>query len=822
MLTPAPAPTELPASPSYAEQRLTAAGIPAGLLVFNAPNPRTPDSHSKQSYTIMYGDKDDNLVIMYPSLSGELETFDNGTKNNPDSFYERVRLKQPRTYIDNEGHEVTQKYKQTKGTKQLPFFMPGMVAKFQASEVVPVLYLVEGELKAAAGFARGLSIIGMPSNTVVSEKRNDVRVLDGAIAGFIKRCKVETLVLLHDADAITVKWAQGKDLSLRPNSFSNAVISFREMVQPLLDDDSCALKRVFYKHGKRELCQRDAKGLDDMFQAFPGEEAAILADLAAEPSAEGGRFFAGRNITTPHYDLFRTYFGVGRSKGAELAFYKLYKDYIGNREFVFRGRCYVPDGDEVNYVKHQDAARFARIGSDWYKWIFQPNGIGGMREVLENFKVGEIARDYKMFPNFLDECPKYDGFTVEPNFNGEYQRVIRNNLNLVVPLPWEPAPGDITNTLAFMKHIFGGKGTVELKDVDEAGNVVEPADLKPGQKTTKQLVETNLMGDTFTVALDWLTILHNHPKHQLPVIILVSKENKTGKSTFLKWMTWIYGSNAVILNQAQFQMKFNNHYASKFFIGLDEAMQNSDKSTEKDRLKHMVTSDEIMIERKGVDLKPVPFYAKLAFTSNDAEKVMKIDEEDTRWFVVKVPPLPAEDVEMQAKLIAEIPAWLHYIHNRKPHHERVSRLWFRPEDFITEQFHKVREATKNRLERSIEEFIKNMFLTYRLESFKLPVLWLTKQLNDEGKYKMDAMDVRTFLKEKRNMEPSKIAVRNRIPVDVYPDLTDAQGRPEVLYDTTGTGRPYTFRVQEWLSGEDLAEFGLIPEEEKEEGKDLPF
>ncbi|AMJ65027.1 primase-helicase family protein [Hymenobacter sp. PAMC 26628] len=788
------APPAPPAAISYAEQRLAAAGVPAGLLQFSAPNPRSPDQHMKQSFSVMYGDADDNLVIIYPTLSGEVETYDNGTKNNPDSIFERVRLKVPRTYTDLEGHQQTQKYAQTKGTRPRPFWMPGMVAKFQAAEVVPVLYLVEGELKAAAAFARGLAVVGMPSNAVVSDKHNDVRVLEGSLTAFLRTCKVETIVLLHDADALTVKWAPDKDLALRPSSFAQAVIGFREMLQPLLDDEACALKRAFYLHGKRELCEKNAKGLDDLFQAFPDQQQAILDDLALH--TEATKYFAGRNITTPHYDLVRNYFGVGRVLNAETVFYKLYADYIGHREFVYRGRCYYPDGDEVSYVKHQDAARFARIGSDWYKWIYQPNGIGGMREVLENFKVGEIQRDYKKFPNFLDECPKYDGFTVEPNFNGEYQRVVKNNLNLITPLPWELKEGPFPNTAAFLKHIFGGEGTLE----------------------------TGVTADTFTVALDWLTIAHNHPKHQLPVVILVSKENKTGKSTFLKWMTWIYGSNATILNQSQFQMKFNNHYASKFFIGLDEAMQNSDKSTEKDRLKHMVTSDEIMIERKGVDLKPVPFYAKLAFTSNDAEKVMKIDEEDTRWFVVKVPPLGTEDADMQAKLIAEIPAWLHFLHHRKPHHERVSRLWFRPEDFITEQFHIVREATKTRLDRSIEHFIKDMFLTYRLEQFRLPIKWLTKQLNEEGKYRTDELEVRTYLKEKRAMDPHPVPMRNRIPIGLDMDRLDKLGRPDVVYLTESTSRPYLFKVQDWLSGEQLAEFGLIPEPVEDDGNEekLPF
>ena len=162
--------------------------------------------------------------------------------------------------------------------------------------------------------------------------------------------------------------------------------------------------------------------------------------------------------------------------------------------------------------------------------------------------------------------------------------------------------------------------------------------------------------------------------------------------------------------------------------------------------------------------------------------------------------------------------WLHYIHHRKPHHERESRLWFKPEHFITEQFHKVREATKNRLERSIEAFIKEMFLTYRLGEFRLPVAWLTKSLNEEGKYKTDVLEVRTYLKEKRGMEPEKLPRRNRIP-NGFKEAMLAGDKEEINYDTTGTSRPYTFTVTDWLSEEELQDFGHAVKDEGEE-KDL--
>jgi hypothetical protein len=445
---------------------------------------------------------------------------------------------------------------------------------------------------------------------------------------------------------------------------------------------------------------------------------------------------------------------------------------------VFSGRQFVPDGDEVLYVAHQDSAKYARVGADWYKFITQLRAGGEVVEQLEVWKVGEIQRDYKKFPNFLDECPKYDGFTVEPNFNGQYQRVIAGNLNLVAQLKHDPKPGPIDNTLKFLKHLFGGVGTAE-KDVT---------------------------GDPFTVALDWLTVAHNNPKHQLPVIILVSKEYKTGKTSFLNWLTWLYGSNATILNNAQFAMSFNAHYATKTFIGLDEAFQDLDKKAEKERLKQMVTAKEMQIERKGVDLKPVPFYAKIVMTSNDAEKVMKLEDGENRWFVVKVPPLLEEDIDMPDKLRAEIPAWLHFLHHREPHHPRKSRLWFEPEHFITEQFRIVVNATKNRLEHTVEEFIKEMFLMYRQGSMKLSIKWLAKSINDTSKYRVDEQDLRNYLKSARNMVPSAQNARIRIPLAME-DVEYPDGRtPEIVAWHTEQARYYRFNVQDWLSEDELKVF----------------
>ncbi|MBC6698061.1 DUF5906 domain-containing protein [Hymenobacter puniceus] len=774
--TPDPVPADQPAPQSYALRRIQEIGMTPEQNHFYGYDPTSNDSHRKRSFKVFSADKDDNLQILYPMLSGEVEVYDNGTKNNPHSIFYRIRLKEPRTYTDKDGNLQTQKYDQVRGTPARPFYPPGIVEKFIAGTKIKTLYFVEGELKAFSGYVRGLDIVGLPGNTLLKEKgTGDIR-LEGSLVGLIRKCQVEEVILLHDADALTVTWAKDKDLGKRPGSFAAAVISSREALQPLLDDKDCTLERVFYMHGKRDFCEKGAKGLDDLLISHPDHHKEILEDLGKHETAN--TYFLGKNITTPHYDRIREYFGVGRKAGNEQTFYDLYKPYIGNREFVLWKRRYQHNGEAVQYLAHQESGKYARVGSDWYKWVQQPNADGDPITTLKNAKVGEIQRDFKKFPNFLDECPKYDGFTVMPNFNGEYQPVIHGHLNLITPLAHDPKPGDFPNTRAFLKHIFGGKGTFE----------------------------EGIQADPFTVALDWLTVCHNHPTHQLPVIILVSKENKTGKTTFLNWMNWIYGDNATVLNNDQFKMKFNAHYASKFIIGLDEAFQDLEKKAEKERLKQMVTSKEMFIERKGVDLQRVPFYGKLLMTSNDEDKVMKIDDGETRWFVIKVPQFTKEDVDMEKKLKDEIPAWLDYLHHRKPFHERESRLWFKPEDFITDQFTKIVESTKNRLDKSVETFIKEMFMTYRLEKLKLPLKWLVQQLNDMSKYRMDEQDVRNFLKEKRGMEPEKQPQRVKVPIAINPDNLDTQGRPHIDEYYTAVARPYVFSVLQWLSDSELEEW----------------
>lgn len=763
----------------------------------------TENNRHEREYKIFDADEEGNIVIRYFNLEGQPYRWKKeDTKWTRD--FTRKRLREPKGDM---------KYYQESGSPQVPFFNPEMIAKYQRAKyppkdpeafvndppadsesakpapavddgVIETLFVVEGEFKARAGQLAGIDIIGLPS--IHGFYNGDVKgKLHEDIQELIITCRVKKIVFLVDADLLSVKWAADKDLATRPLSFYGSVKAFRESLQLLIDDDKVPLKLVYFMHLKSKF-MNDAKGLDDLLSKYTAKRVEIIEDLYAFKFAK--TYFTGIPILDQNRDvqgyLYR-YLGLTD----ETEFYKTYgEDFIGAREFKFRRRRYVYNQEEkeVVFVRHEDAAKFMRIGPNWVKVITRVNNIGQVEQEIKKWNVAEIQRDYKKYPDFLEQIQKYDAFCNEPAWNGSYKRVVNNCYNLCEPLTWDPVRGSIKHTVAFLKHLFQGQGNIQL-DVD--GVSVD---------------EINVQGDPFTVALDWLTIIIQRPKQPLPVPILVSPENKTGKSTFLKWLTYLFGNNSVILGNEQFKMKFNAHYITKFIIGIDESFLEIDKKAEKERLKQMVTADSVYLEYKGMDVNKIDYYGKLVMCSNDADRVMKIDDGESRWFIVRVPVLPNEDPLLREKLIAELPAWLHYVQSRSIFHGNASRLWFKPEWFITDQMRVIVEATKNRLDRVFEDWIRDQFLDYELSVLRYSLSQMVSILNDpkNSKYRIDQIELKAYLKDRRGMRPEGTQ-QTKIPIGW--DIRENTSLPaEILYSTT-MQRPYVFKIEDWLTEEQRGE-----------------
>lgn len=753
----------LAADTSYLQERLTQLGITSELNTWLRTEKEKGDDGKEytKEWTYHFFTADEstgNIAINYIALDGRPQYWKSENNKMPKPFV-RWRLR----VLDAANPD--RKYLQEKGSPPCPFFPPSIIKKYQAKEKIETLFIVEGEFKAFKGAMAGIDVIGITgwhgfyAGDVKGKLHEDIQDV-------IITCQVRSVCFLVDADALSITWKEGKDLVKRPNLLISAIRYFRESLQQLLDDERNELKNVYFMHLLPKYVT-EAKGLDDLLVTYTAAHEEICADLQQFQFAR--KYFQGFVLTDYSSSLVRLkkHFGLTDEK----EFYDTYRGYIGDREFNFNRRRYHwnSESKEVEFVKHEDAVKFMRIGADYLKIIKVPNKHAQLEDDMIPFGKGEITQDYGK--GFIDEIPKYDSFIVDPCWNGEYKRVISHCYNLMAPLSHMPREGEFPITTKFLKHIFQGKGTMDLP----------------------------LESDPFTVALDYLTIQFREPKHMLPVPILVSKENETGKSTFLKWLQAIYGTNMVILNNEQFKSKFNAHYISKFVIAIDEGFLDVDKKTEKERLKQLVTADQMYLELKGINLKKILYFGKVIICSNDEDRIMKIETEETRWFVVKVPVLTEKDPDIEKKLYEEIPAWLHFLKTREIFHPRKTRLWFTPENIITDQFRVVVENTKNRVDRVFEDWIREQFLTFRLPVLRYPLKYLTEVFNDprNSKYRIDAIELREYLRKRLGMEPDKLT-RSAIPVGYHEDQN-------IQYINL-VARPYVFDVGRWLSADEIKDW----------------
>ncbi len=728
-----------------------------------------PDGDKEKAYPVFEETEKGDIRINYFDLRGMPYHYRKSGAKWPQS-YSRVRLQHPKEGM---------KYYQPKGSGSFPFFTPGIIAKYKAKERIETLIFTEGEFKAFKGNMDGLDIIGFPS--IHGPYTNSVhRELHPDIIEIIRKCQVERVIFLTDADTLTVNLDAedpNKDLYKRPNSFYTAVRNFRESRDLLIDDKLISLKYAYYCYIRPEF-RHDGKGLDDLLVNYRGVQSRkqIIDELQ---TAFFSKYFKGWNLTEGKLQNLRREFGLTNVED----FYSLYREFLGNKEFRWKNSRYQFDGNKVVYLRHEEVDHYMRVGPDYMKIIRVPNRDGDLEEEIVPWKKTEIKEDYKRFPDFMDQIQRYDAFCNEPAWNGSYKRKHGNCYNICNPINFDPKEGSIENTLKFLKHLFGGQGEVRQLH----GAYMECGDI----------------GDQFTIALDYLSIQYRKPKQKLPVPCLVSPEERTGKTTFLNWLRSIYGSNATILDNERFKMNFNAHYITKFIIGLDEGFLDVEKKAEKERLKQMATADEAFMENKGMNVKKFPYYGNLIICSNDADRLMKMEDADSRWFVVRVPQLTEPDPDLENKLKAEIPAWLHFIKHRQIIHPRKDRLWFKKDWIITEQFKLVVQATKNRLDRVIETFIKEQFLLYRSDKLRYPLKYLAERINETAKYRIDESDLRDFL-SKRGMDSEKVQ-RIKIPYGIDLDAPDMFGKGKIKYNET-VARPYIFYHDEWLNPSELEEF----------------
>ena len=107
------------------------------------------------------------------------------------------------------------------------------------------------------------------------------------------------------------------------------------------------------------------------------------------------------------------------------------------------------------------------------------------------WSIEALRQDYGK--NFIADIPKFDGFCTVPN-HLDYNREIGTFYNLYEPITHQLEAGQFPRIKSLMEHIFG---------------------------------------EQYGLGMDYLQLLYEKPTQKLPVLLLVSTERNTGKTSFL-------------------------------------------------------------------------------------------------------------------------------------------------------------------------------------------------------------------------------------------------------------------------------------------------
>ncbi len=356
---------------------------------------------------------------------------------------------------------------------------------------------------------------------------------------------------------------------------------------------------------------------------------------------------------------------------------------------------------------------YIRVGTCLYKMAHQPlaNGTTVLRRIPWSF--GTIRQDYGK--NHMPAIKKYDGFCTVPSHT-DYHKEIDGFYNLYEPITHVPVEGEFPDIIKLIRHIFC---------------------------------------EQFELGMDYLQLLYTQPTQKLPILLLVSEERNTGKTTFLNFLKAVFQDNATFNTNEDFRSQFNADWAGKLLIVVDEVLLCRREDSE--RLKNLSTAQTYKVEAKGKDRKEVNFFAKFVLCSNNELFPVIIDVGETRYWVRKAKRLESDDTNFLQKLKEQIPAFLFYLQRRTLSTSKESRMWFDPALIRTEALERIMQSNRNHTEIDIVELLRTIMESQNVDKVSFIPQDLLPLLTLNG-VKVELWHIRKVVKELWRLKPAPNAL----------------------------------------------------------------
>ena len=367
----------------------------------------------------------------------------------------------------------------------------------------------------------------------------------------------------------------------------------------------------------------------------------------------------------------------------------------------------------------EDEIKYMRIGTSLYKVVRKPGLSGSMTKTIIQWSYGAIRQDESK--EYIINIPKYDGFCIVPD-NINYKRVVGNFYNKYEPINHIPTEGcNFYNKYEPINHIPTEGSFVHIDSLIH-----------------------HIFEEQYELGMDYIQLLYTRPLQKLPILLLVSQERNTGKSTFLNFLKAIFQDNVTFNTNEDFGSKFNEDWATKLLVVVDEVMLNKREDTE--RLKNLSTALNYKVEAKQKDRHEIEFFSKFVLCSNNEAFPIIIDPEETRFWVRKIRHLESDDTDFLKKLKIEIPAFLYFLLHRQMYTRVQSRMWFSASDLRTAALERIMNSSRSRLELDMTELFNEIMDAHHIDRISFCMADFIA-LFEYHRIKMDKAQVKRILKD---------------------------------------------------------------------------
>lgn len=711
----------------------------------------------EEDYKIEIFDKENqrcSMPVFVPNKDGDIEIVQYGLKRNC-HLYE-VKTTSAGTKweycVQTRLNPIYQifcdgKYDFIEG-KNTPFWHKSLVEAFENGSEIETLTITEGQFKAFKASHDGLPTVGLTSISHFRDKK--FNSLHPEIIEFIHKCGVKKVVILWDGDCkqISSKHLEAEtELTKRPNDFYGYARSIKKLLQKIF-----APKRleIYFATIKSEDITTNPKGIDDLFCVKSIKKQDLINDFGRIGSIPG-YYIDWINITTESGEKnMRSYFNLTNV----FEFFRYHKEQIGKRNFVFYGTTYRVEKDLPVVEIDKNLKKYMRIGPDYFRLINEGtyNNDGEKEredEILVPWKSAEINRDYGK--DALNNIIRLDGFCNIPN-HINYKQIVDNKWNLYSNVKHETYSGEFPYIQKFIKHVFQ---------------------------------------DQYEMALDYIQLLYSKPYQKLPVLGLVSKEEGTGKSTFLKLLYMIFQNNMTFVTPEDILGQWSSHWVSKLIVASEETMFDDNKKA-LEKIKAISTADKIMRSERFVNASLIDCFVKFIFCSNHEDNFIKLNAGSSRFWIIKVNKIKEEDkdTDLDAKMKEEIPYFMHFLQNRTIVHARKGRMWFADNDYKTEAFQNIVRHSEPGVVKNLRIKIEDYFLRFPVHTLQMCVKDFKKVFEIHG----DDFFLNKMVQEFLSKDHQKIANRYSYYIDNPNDLNV----PIIVRDQ---GRFYTFKRIDFVDAE---------------------